>query len=285
MPARRPPPLVVLCAATLCAALAPAAAAQDGAAYRWRPLPPSLLFKPFIAGVKAPRMSAEVLSNRGGRTGDATLDATLGARLGLMRYGQAGPDANGWQLDVQAAAFTRLNGDEEMDVDATDFRAGVPLSYRRGGTAVSFGYDHISTHMGDEFLERHPRFQRVNYSRDALLLSVRQRLNADFTVYGEAAWAFYQDGGSEPWAFQSGLEFFRELSPTTGGPVAAVNSQLRQEHDFGGRFTSVAGWQWRNPESGRLLRLAAKYETGKSRYYELFGEDETAVGIGLFYDF
>ena len=274
--------------AAVCAALCGGTAgAQEppANAWAWRPIPPSLLFKPFIAGVKAPRMSAELLRVDGGRTGETALDATLGARVGLLRYGRGGPDADGWQLDVQAAAFPRLNADEEMDVDATDFRAGVPLSYRRGRTAISFGYDHISTHLGDEFLGRYPHFRRVNYSRDALLLSLRHGLTDELTVYGEAAWAFYQDGGSEPWAFQFGAEYYEELGRTLGGPVAAANVQMREEFDFGGRFTTVAGWQWREPTAGRLLRLAGKYETGKSRYYEFFGEDASAVGLGLFYDF
>ena len=257
---------------------------EDGE-WRWRPLPPSLLFKPYIAGVKAPRMAATVNSVDGSRMGSATLDATLGARVGLMRFGQAGPDADGWQLDVQAAAFPRLNISEDVDVDATDFRAGVPISYRLGGTAISFGYDHISTHVGDEFLERNPGFERVNYSRDALLVGLRQDLTEELTVYGEASYAFARDGGAEPWVFQLGAEYFEEISTPIGGPVAAANVQMREEYDWGGRFTTVAGWQWREPRTGRLFRVAGKYDAGKSPYYELFGEDERALGFGIFYDF
>ena len=266
-------------------AFVPAPADADPAAWRVRLVPSSLLFKPFVAGVKPTRMSGELLSVDGGRTGDTVIDGALGARVGLVRFGQAGPDADGWQLDVAAAAFPRLNTDSNWDVDATDFRFGVPLSYRAGGTAVSFGYDHISTHVGDEFLGRHRHFQRVNYSRDALLAGVRQALGDDLTVYGEASYAFVRDGGAEPWQFQAGAEWFRELSVARGGPVAAANVQMRQEYDLGGRFTAVAGWQWRNPTTGRLLRLAGKYETGKSRYYEFFEEDAAAIGAGIFYDF
>ncbi|MEM9702813.1 MAG: DUF1207 domain-containing protein [Planctomycetota bacterium] len=257
----------------------------DDLTWRWRPLPTSLIFKPYIAGVKETRMAGVINSVSGGVTGNTTLDGSLGGRIGLIRFGQGGPDADGWQLDVAAAAFPRLNFNEELDVDATDFRAGLPLSYRRGPTAISFGYDHISTHIGDEFLERNPGFQRVNYSRDALLLGLRHDVTEELTVYGEAGYAFVRDGGAEPWVFQFGTEFFRELSPQRGGPVAAANVQMREEFDFGGRFTTIAGWQWREPASGRLLRLAAKYETGKTPYYELFNEDESAIGLGLFYDF
>ena len=266
-------------------AVGPVLPAAPETAWRVRLVPTSVLFKPFIAGVKPTRMGGELLSVAGGRTGNTTIDGTLGARVGIVRWGGAGPDADGWQLDLAAAAFPRLNTDENWDVDATDFRFGVPLSYRSGPTAISFGYDHISTHVGDEYQVRHPKFERVNYSRDALLLGVRRDVTDDLTLYGEVGYAFVRDGGAEPWVFQFGTEWFRELSPGAGGPVAAANVQMREEYDWGGRFTTVAGWQWRNLATGRLLRLAGKYETGKSRYYEFFGEDASAIGAGIFYDF
>ena len=267
-----------------CAGVGPAQEA-GAESYRIRLLPASTLFKEFVAGVKPARMGGEFLTVDGGLTGDATMDGTLGARVGLVRFGQAGPDGDGWQLDVAAAAFPRLNLSSNWDVDATDFRFGVPLSYRRGGTAVSVGYDHISTHVGDEFLTKHADFRRPNYSRDQLLVGVRRAVTDDWQVYGEAGYAFVRDGGAEPWVFQAGTEFFRPLSPAAGGPVAAANVQLREEFDWGGRFKAVAGWQWRNPETGRLFRVAGVADAGKSRYYEFGGEDATSAGAGFFYDF
>ena len=264
---------------------AAAGAQEPGDDYRVRLLPSSTLFKEFVAGVKPTRMSGELLAVDGGLTGDAAIDGSLGARVGIVRFGEAGPDADGWQLDVAAAAFPRLNLSSNWDVDATDFRFGVPLSYRRGNTAFSVGYDHISTHVGDEFLTKHRDFERPNYSRDQLLVGVRRRVTGDLGVYGEAGCAFLRDGGAEPWVFQFGAEFFRDLGPGVGGPVAAANAQLREECDFGGRFKAVAGWQWRNPTTGRLFRLAGVLDTGKSRYYEFGEEDATAVGVGMFYDF
>ena len=283
-PARRRTPVAVLAAVAACVAVA---GGREPAAegYRVRLLPSSTLFKEFIAGVKPARMSGELLSVDGGLTGDVTLDGALGARVGIVRFGQVGPDADGWQLDVAAAAFPRLNLSSNWDVDATDFRFGVPLSYRRGGTAVSVGYDHISTHVGDEFLTKHSDFRRPNYSRDQLLVGVRQAIGPDWQVYGEAGYAFVRDGGAEPWVFQFGTEFFRDLGPNFGGPVAAANVQMREEFDFGGRFKTVAGWQWRHPTTGRLFRLAGTLDAGKSRYYEFGAEDATAIGAGVFYDF
>ena len=277
-----------LVAAAITALLTCAATAvgqETAGGYRVQLLPASTLFKEFVAGVKPARMSGELLAVDGGLTGDAAIDGSLGGRVGLVRFGQAGPDADGWQLDVAAAAFPRLNLSSSWDVDATDFRFGVPLSYRRGGTAVSVGYDHISTHVGDEFLTKHRDFERPNYSRDQLLAGVRQAIGPDWQVYGEAGYAFVRDGGAEPWVFQTGAEFFRDFGPNFGGPVAAANVQLREEFDWGGRFKTVAGWQWRNPTTGRLFRVAGTLDTGKSRYYEFGREDATAIGVGAFYDF
>ena len=35
---------------------------------------------------------------------------------------------------------------------------------------MKLAYYHISAHIGDEFLERNPTFERVNYVRDAAVL-------------------------------------------------------------------------------------------------------------------
>jgi len=73
-------------------------------------------------------------------------------------------------------------------------------------------------------------------------------------LYAEAGWAFYVDGGTEPWEFQFGAEY-SPLGPTglAGAPFLAVNGHLRQEVDFGGSLVVQAGWQWRG-RTGHLMR-------------------------------
>lgn len=132
---------------------------------------------------------------------------------------------------------------------------------------------------------RYETLQRINYSRDVLVWGNSWHLTPNTRLYAEAAWAFYCDGGSEPWEFQFGVDY----SPIWGGsmagaPFLALNAHLREEVDFGGNFVFQTGWQWRG-RSGRLFRVGMQYYTGHSDQYEVFRRYEEKVGLGVWYDF
>ena len=203
-----------------------------------------------------------------------------------MRYGTSDPILpEGWQLDVEGAAFGRLDLEENRDVDAVDFRAGVPLTFRAGPWEAKIGYFHLSAHLGDEFMLKHPTFPRINYVRDAIVLGTAIRLPSDIRLYAEADWAFAIDGGAKPWEFQFGAEY-SPIRPTgrLGSPFFAINGNMRQEVDYGGNLVVQAGWQWRG-ETGQLFRMGMHYMTGKNLMYEFFRQSEDQIGMGLWYDF
>ena len=133
---------------------------------------------------------------------------------------------------------------------------------------------------------RFPGTPRINYSRNALVLGGAYYLTDALCVYGETEWAFYTDGGTEPWEFQFGIDY----SPVTrsrdlrGAPFVAINGQLRQEVNYGGSVVVQAGWQWRGVSNHRL-RIGAQYFAGKSDEYEFFNHYEEKVGAGVWYDF
>jgi hypothetical protein len=254
-----------------------------GQAYAWHLVPGDVLFQSFVAGTHQPRMAAEMVNDH--RQG-VLLDVALGSRVSIVRYGTVGPDAEGWELQVYGAALTRLSMERQSDVEATDYVFGVPIVYRKGGTAVRFGYDHVSSHIGDEFMLKNPDWQRINYVRDALAFAVVREVLPAVQVYGESSWAFHPDGGAGRWHFQFGSEYQPYVPPGWhGAPVVAVNTLLRQEFDFRGNFTAVAGWQWRGEQIDNLLRLGLIYYTGKSRQFSFYDKNETLTGAGIWYDF
>ena len=237
-----------------------------------------------MAGTKESRLGTATLSQT---RGDTFQESTLGGRVGIVRFGTPGaicPD--GWQLDFEGAAFLRQNWSRDLDVDAVDFRYGVPLTWRRGPWAAKFAFYHLSSHVGDEFLVRNPGFQRLNYVRDALLLGVSYDPTPDWRVYGEAGYAVHTDGGAEPWELQFGAEY----SPVVrngihGSPFFAVNAHLREEVDWGGGLNVMFGWQWRSAVSDRVFRIGGQYYNGKSLQFSFFNRHEQLIGGGLWYDF
>ena len=257
---------------------------EDGVCETWQVLPPGLLFRSYLAGEKEPRMGTSLLFETGG---DTLQESTIGARLGLVRYGTVGAiRPEGWQLDFEGAALLRQNWTHSLDVDAVDFRFGIPITWRRGPWAAKFAYYHLSSHVGDEFLGRNPGFRRVNYIRDAIVAAVSYDITCDWLVYAEAAFAFHTDGGAEPWEFQFGVEYSPiERNGFRGTPFFAINGHLREEFNFGGSVNAMAGWQWRSEYSDVRLRFGAHYYNGKSMQYSFFNQHEELIGLGLWYDF
>jgi hypothetical protein len=255
-----------------------------GDCWTWQFLPEGLVYRSYLAGPKESRISSYWFHDK---EAGWLWDATLGGRVGILRHGSRNAfRPEGFQVDIEGAGMPRLDPEEERDLLSTDFRFGVPLTYALGLLETKLAYYHLSSHLGDEFMLKNPDFPRINYSRDAIVLGLAAYLTEDLRIYGEAGYALYNSGGSEPWEFQFGAEF-SPAYPTLsrGAPFAAVNVLSREEVDFGGTFTAQAGWQWRGFGSRRLFRAGVQYQTGKSPQLEFFDRDEEQLGLALWYDY
>jgi hypothetical protein len=253
--------------------------------WTWQVLPDGVIYKSYLAGQKEPRLASvwNYVDHYGW-----VWDAALGGRVGILRCGSSGPEhPQGWEIDVEGAAFPRLDLEHDRDLTSADFRFGVPLTYGNQWWQTKLAFYHISAHLGDEFMIRNPGgFSRINYSRDVLVWGNSVYPTPNLRLYAEAGWAFATDGGSEPWEFQFGLDYspVARTDLLRGSPFVALNGHLREEVDFGGNFVVQAGWQWRGA-TGHLLRLGAQYNTGKSEQYQIFNRTEEKFGLGIWYDY
>lgn len=255
--------------------------------WTWQLLPDDLLYRSYQAGPREPRLASAWLHE----SDDGWLwDFTIGARVGLLRYGShPGQPPSGWQLDLHGAAFPRLNMEHNYDLDAVDFQAGIPLTWRDGPWQGKIEYRHVSAHLGDEFLIRNIGFPRVNYVRDSLVFGGGYWVTPDTLLYLEADYAFVTDGGAEPWHFRFGIDYSPqpvvEWLGWHGMPFFGVNGELREEADFGGAVNAMAGWQLRGPQSDRILRFGLQIYDGRSRQFSFFNQHEQLIGLGLWYDY
>jgi len=266
--------------------------AWDGRTYRppycadcrmWQILPEGLMYKSYLAGGREPRFASKWFYEK---HHGWLWDSTLGGRVGVLRYGTPGPvNPQGWQLDLEGAAFPRLDMENGRELVSADFRFGIPLTTRQGPWEAKFAYYHLSSHLGDEYMVRYPAATRINYARDCLVLGLAVYPNPDVRLYAEAGWAFFSDGGAMPWEFQFGIDYSpAQPSGCLGAPFFAVNGNIREEVDYGGNFTVEAGWQWRG-RSEHLMRLGMYYYNGMSDQYQFFDQFEERIGIGLWYDY
>jgi hypothetical protein len=240
------------------------------------------MYKSYLAGPQEPRFANAWLYESGQGW---IWDVTLGGRVGIWRYGSKGAvRPQGWQLDIEGAAMPRLDMDKQEDLEAVNFRFGVPLTWQRGPWQMKFGYYHLSSHVGDEFLISHPTFKRVNYVRDSVIFGLGYFLTSDLRIYGEVANAFHHSV-AKPWEFQFGFEYSPAIATGFRGlPFFAANVQLFEEQDFGGALNTMVGWQWRGATSNRLFRFGLQYYNGKSSQFAFFDENEELLGIGLWLD-
>jgi hypothetical protein len=248
-------------------------------------LPDGLIYRSYLAGVKEPRIAGTFQQQK---HQGLFLDATLGGRVGLIRFDPGGSrDRWAAQLDVEGAAFPRVDLDREWDLDSSDFRIGFAWTEGDEILQTKFAFYHLSSHLGDELILFDPTTatERINYSRDTLVAGVSYFLRPFWRWYAEIGWAPATDGGSEPWEVQFGTE----LSPLTpvdqhGSPFLAVGAHLREEVDFGGQFVLQTGWQLTG-ETGRRFRVGLHYLNGMSSELQFFRQSEQQIGLGLWYDY
>ncbi|WP_437225485.1 DUF1207 domain-containing protein [Planctomicrobium sp. SH661] len=250
--------------------------------YTWQVLPPGLLYHNYLAGEKEPRTAATWLWDK--KRG-LIWEAAVGSKWGLLRHGTQGTDAKGFQFDVEGAALVRIDPEEESDLEAADFRAGFAGTWRKGKYRWKFGYSHISSHVGDEYILKNPLYDRVNYVRDSLLAGMTYDFTPKFQGYGEIAYAVGCEGG-EPVELQFGLQYSPAFGTGfRGAPFAAINGHLRQEYNFGGSVNVEAGWAWRGGASNSLFRFGFQHYNGQSMQWSFVNRYENMTGLGIWFDY
>lgn len=248
-------------------------------------LPDGLLYRSYIAAPHEPRFASVGNYDVGKKSW--RWDSALGGRVGLFRHNQ--PDflsLDAWQVDLEGAALPRLNPESQMDVESVDYRFGLLWTGKRDNIAVKFGYFHVSSHVGDEYLIRNPTFQRMNFVRESLVLGTSVQATSDLRYYGEVAWAMATNGGAKPWQFQFGSEYAEQSErPGRPAPFSAINIQLREEVGFAAGVTVMSGWQWTGPESGRTMRIGLQYFNGPSNQYQFLRRYDNQFGLGTWFDY
>ena len=251
--------------------------------WTWQPLPQGLIYRDYLAGVKQSRFRSvwHEVADEG-----SIWDVTLGGHVGLLRCGSTGRQRPvGFQVDIEGSAQLRLDRDENENLDATDFRFGVPFTWGDEVYQTKFGYYHISSHIGDEFLDENPGFERLNFVRETLIWGHSYYLYPELRVYAEMGYAFLSDV-SEPWEFQIGTDYSPACSTGTGGaPFAAFNYHVREELAYDGNVVGQVGWAWRSSPASGLFRLGVEYYHGRDDQFSFYRNSQNKVGFGMWYDY
>ena len=259
----------------------------------WQIMPNNLIYTSYLAGPKESRIGTSVYRDTGndplnpGTSNGTMWDTTLGGRASILRFGSDPVlHPQGFEVQIEGAAFVRLDPQEDRDLRSADYRFGVPLVYGIGRWQTKLAYYHNSAHLGDEAMLKYPDFPRINYVRDCIVWGNSYYLFDWLRLYGEVGYSFFNSGGSEPWEFQYGTELI-QARPTgiRGAPFFAINGISRQELDWGGNVCAQVGWAWRGRRSEKLFRIGFEYLYGSDPQFEFAFYNQNRYGVGMWYDF
>jgi hypothetical protein len=153
----------------------------------------------------------------------------LGTDFGLLRRRGATPD-DGWQLSLFGSIQSLFNLDLPGDALVnTDYRIGLPLTWRSGSLSTRVRAYHQSSHLGDELILGGNAPRRVDLSFEALDLRVAWE-RFGLRVYGGASHTV-----------SSRTDSFK------GGAVHAGLDYIGAPGSFGQRLTAGLDVKWLEP--------------------------------------
>lgn len=217
-------------------------------------------------------------------TSDRRFDLKLGGRLGLLYVPtRAGDERLGWLLSLDAGFHGQFDVRSSQDNLGWDGIYALMLSYRPDpDLAFKLGAYHISSHVGDEYIERTGR-RRINYTREELQAGMNLTLSDRLQWYLEVGRAYDQRNKQlqEPWRAQTGLQYLPSRGQTLHW-YAAVDVGASEERNWQRDIAIQFGWQI--PTATRTWRVGFEAYDGKAQLGEFFQDDERYLGLGLWLD-
>ncbi|HYE98046.1 MAG TPA: DUF1207 domain-containing protein [Planctomycetota bacterium] len=190
-----------------------------------------------------------------------------------------------FEIAGEGAAFGRFDLEENLDMDGVDFRVGFPFVYRRGEWAVKLHPWHITSHLGDEIIEREGLL-RIPYARNELALGVSWRAVPAWRLYAEGGWGFSIDDPNDPWRWMAGGEVVDRLLGADAPEVyLAVNATSWKETDWEIQWAAQAGVWLRSTATPSGLRAGVEYFRGPSALTQFFRERDHYVSAGVWIHF
>jgi hypothetical protein len=277
--------LPTLLLASLPALAAAQTDAKPASRYEWFPVGGSFLSpvadpsepRVFLSRLKVERDAGKFSAGRAG----------VGYDFGLLSRQGTRPD-DGWQVSVFGSADSLFNLDLPGDALVnTDFRFGVPLSWRSGALSARGRFFHQSSHLGDELILGGNAPRRIDLSFETVDLLLAAQYGG-WRVYGGGSYVVRSstsayEGGSA----QLGADFVGSQSLFLGlRPTAGIDVKWLEAADWRSGTSVKAGLMvGRFSPDRRGITLLAEYYDGFAPFGQFFTEDLKYYGVSLQFDF
>jgi hypothetical protein len=226
----------------------------------------TVLFPTQIANPRQPcfALSGRFHEKNAGAFGSAFV---IGAQFPMYRWTNV--YEGNLQLELEGAVFALFSmSKKSFPMINADYYVGIPLTYAKGAWAYRARIYHMSSHVGDEYLEDHHHFHRKNKSFEAVDLSADYSFNQHLRAYGIAGYVPFSDSEMKMKSFyvEYGFEVrgkrtdFRQLF---GQPFLAVHCENWQDVNYALDTTYAIGYEWGKLHGiGRKVRLFLEYHHG-----------------------
>jgi len=251
--------------------------------------PDADVFTPPIADQKEPRLSLgydgvrffdQALPSGGAQDTIHTGVVSAGGILGVWALRHV-EQCRGIQVSLMGGVFSQFNLDApSRDLINSDFVVGGQATVRQDRLSARVRVYHQSSHLGDEFVLRHPSIVREDFGFQALdaLVSLDA---AWWRVYAGGGYRFYRHRTIEPWVVQGGLELRgRESDRTRVIPVVGVDITTLQARDWGATTSIAAGLEWTSAASTRRMRAVMVFLNGFTPFGQ-FSNQQEQRSLGL----
>jgi hypothetical protein len=262
------------------------AAAQTEAAPKFEWFPVGGGFRSPVADPAEPRVYLGRLTVKRDADEFTAARAGIGYDLGLVQLQGRRPD-DGWQLGVFGSIDSIFNLDLPGDALVnTDYRVGLPLSWRRGGFSARARVYHQSSHLGDELILGGNAPHRLNLSFQAADLLVAWQYGG-WRAYGGASHVLtsstdlYKGNGA-----QLGFDFVGSTSFFGMRPTGGVDVKWLEAADWRSGVNVKLGMMLgRFSPDRRGLTLFLEAYDGFAPFGQFFVEDVKYYGMTLQFDF
>ena len=196
---------------------------------------------------------------------------TFGDQFPMYRWSNIWKWKGDLQLELEAGVFAVFCHDTSSSpLQNADYYVGIPLTYATGPWAFRGRIYHISSHLGDEYMQQHPHCHRKNKSYEAVDFFTSYRLTKDITILGGPGVIVHSDSEMrlKPLYAEYGAEirsFRHNFTQLYGQPFISMYFRNYQEENFRFDSTYAIGYEWGKIHGfGRKIRLFAEYHDGYS---------------------
>lgn len=249
--------------------------------------PQTLLYPHYIANPLRASFSVQNMSFSKTEISDTSLrryDLKVGGHFGIYRS-QPEKTKRGWQVTFGGGFHGEFDPASDEDNVGWDGIMALSLEMRfNEALAQRLGIHHISSHVGDELIER-TGIQRINYTRQEIRYGLMWFMSPHWQSYIEVGKGYDLRNKlvQKKWRSELGFQYENKKywMPKLGWYMAADFSSY-EENDWDintalqlGIITSV---------NERNYRLGFEFYEGRSSLGEFFQADEKYIGLGFWID-